>query len=140
MCKKETKRKSLIMAIVHVSESEVHAVEPTYTYEWFDYTNPNYKKLLGILYDLGIDTNEYIELQAPVQHRNRMNEIVICGRFVGSEREDLAWIKSGYASREAIDKASGSKLLEELYRSKGLTIDAQLAMEYKDKYSKKGEE
>lgn len=131
---------SMIAAYCILSETDVAAVEPDYTYEWFDINNPNYKKLLGVLYDLGMDTNEYIELQAPVQHRNRMNKIVICGRFVGSERIDNEWLKSGYASREAIDKASGSKLLEELYRAKGLTIDAQLAMEYKDKYSEKGEE
>lgn len=131
---------SMIAAYVHVSEVEVYAADNEYEHSWFESTNPNYIKLLGILYDLGIDTNEYIELQAPVQHRNRLNKIVTCGRYFGAERTDKEWLKSGYASREAIDKASGSKLLEELYRAKGLTIDAQLAMEYKDKYSENGEE
>lgn len=132
-------KRSLIAAYCIVSESEIAAIDPEYSYEWFNANNENYKKLLGILHDLGADINEYIELQQPVQHRNRMQRIVYCGRFITSERTDDEWIKSGYASREAIDKASGSKLLEELYRSKGLTVDAQLAMEYKDKYSK-GEE
>lgn len=131
---------SMIAAYAHASESEVYAVDNEYEYSWFETTSPNYKKLLNILYDLGIDTNDYIELQAPVQHRNRMNKIVTCGRYFGTERTDPEWLNSGFASKEAIDKASGSKLLEELYRAKGLTIDAQLAMEYKDKYSEKGEE
>lgn len=131
---------SMIAAYCIVSESEVALLEPDYSCQWFDSSNKNYTKLLKALFDLGIDTDSYVELQEPIQHRNRLNKLVICGRFVGDERVDPDWIKSGYASREAIDKASGSKLLEELYRVKGLTVDAQLAMEYKDRYSKKGEE
>lgn len=130
---------NMICALCHVSESEVAALDPEYSYEWFDNSNPKYRHLLGLLYDLGIDTEEYIELQPVVQHRNRLGNVVTCGRYVSSERIDTDWVKSGFASREAKDKASGSKLVEELYRSKGLTVDAQLAMEYKDRYSK-GEE
>jgi len=45
---------------------------------------------------------------------------VTCDRFVGNERTDKEWIESGYASREAKDKSSGSKLLTDIYRQKGM--------------------
>lgn len=131
---------NMIAAYCIVSEVEIHALDNSYECSWFEATHPNYNKLLNLLYDLGINTDEYIELQPVVQHRNRMGDIVTCGRYVGTERIDSLWINSGFASREAIDKASGSKLLEGLYRMKGLTVDAQLAMEYKDRYTSKGEE
>lgn len=133
-------KRNLIAAYCIVSESEIYLIDDKYNHVWFDSDNPNRIKLMNILHELGMNTDEYIEVQQPVLHRNRLNQVVNCGRYVGVERLDYQWISSGRASKEAIDKASGSKLLEELYRAKGLTEDAQLAMEYKDKYSSKGEE
>ena len=63
------------------------------------------------------------------------NQIVVCSRWVGEERLDSAWIKSGYASRPAIDKASGSKLTEDIYRARYETEDAQALLESRDKYA-----
>lgn len=130
---------NMISAYCIISESELCLAEPNYNHEWFNTDNPNHIKLLNTLYDLGINIDEGVEVQQSVQHRNRLNQVVTCGRYIGSERIDTSWIESGFASKEAIDKASGSKLLEGLYRAKGMTIDAQIAMEYKDKYSKEGE-
>ena len=75
------------------------------------------------------------EIQPNIQHRNRFNEVVICDRFVGNERIDPNWINSGYASKEAKDKASSNKILDDIYRSKLLTEDIQLSLEERDKYS-----
>jgi uncharacterized protein YllA (UPF0747 family) len=75
-----------------------------------------------------------------LQHRNRFNESVVCSRWVGNERLDTAWIKSGYASRSAIDKASGSRMTEDVYRSRHETEDTQAALESRDKYNDTEEE
>jgi len=127
---------NLICTTLHISESEVVLVAEDYDFSWFNNEHANYTKLLNILYDLGMETDEYIEVQSHTQHRNRLNQVVSCARYSGKERLDKTWINSGYASRAAVDRASGSKFLEELYRIKGLTEDAQVAMEYKDKYIK----
>jgi len=39
---------------------------------------------------------------------------------VGEERQDLGWLDSPYASREAIDKKKNNKLLNDLYRLRGM--------------------
>ncbi len=55
--------------------------------------------------------------------------------WFGSERLCEEWLNSGYASKEAKDKAKGSRLLDELYRSRGLTEDVLAAAEEKDKWN-----
>jgi hypothetical protein len=82
-----------------------------------------------------MDIDKPVLRQDGLQHRNRLNEVVVCSRWVGEERLDEAWLYSGYASREAIDKASGSKILEDLYRSRYLTQDAQDSLEARDRYN-----
>ena len=66
-----------------------------------------------------INLHKGIERQENLQHRNRFNEVVICDRYVGNERTDKEWLNSGYASQEAKDKATGSKMLADLYRLRG---------------------
>lgn len=90
---------------------------PDFTYQWAE-ENPH--KFQEILFELGMDTSLPIEVQETIQHRNRFNEVVICDRWVGNERTDSAWIQSGYASVEARDKALNNKLLNDLYRRKGM--------------------
>lgn len=130
---KKEYNKSPICAPVHVSETEVAALYPDYNSNW---ATEEPDKLRGILFDLGLDTDEFYELQPTSQHRNRMNQVVTCCRWYGSSRIDQQWIKSGLASQDAIDKAQNSQLLNDLYRMRGLTVDAQVAMEYKDRYCK----
>ena len=127
---------NLIAAYCIVSESEIAYVEPTYSYEWWNTSNENYEKLIGLLWQFGMNIDYPIEYQACTLHRNRMNNVVQCCRYVGQERTDDEWLSSGYASQEVTDKVKGSKLLEDQYRRKGLTIDAQIAMEYRDFYAK----
>lgn len=130
-----TKKKeyfSMIQASLHVSESEIAALYPDYEYNWFD---NDIEKLKSILFDLGLDTAQYFEYQTATQHRNRINKIVTCGRFYGSERSDTDWLNSGYASAAAKDKSRNSRLTDDLYRMKALTIDTQLALEARDKYN-----
>lgn len=122
---------SSIVALCIVSESEIARVIPEYSY---DMPNDNPVLFNLILFQLGIDTTKRIEIQTGLMHRNRLNEVVLCSRFVGEERQDVEWLNSGYASQHAKDKASGSRLLEDLYRAKNLTFDRQLMLEYKDKY------
>jgi hypothetical protein len=129
-------RPSSIVALCIISESEIIKVMPDYNCEFEN----NETKFKLFLYSLGMDITRPYQRQDAIQHRNRFNEIVVCSRWVGEERVDEAWIYSGYASREAIDKASGSKILEDLYRSRYMTEDAQAMLESRDRYSNPIEE
>lgn len=98
-------------AIVVVSTSEIQKVIPHFTSN-FEITHPDeFKK---ILWNLGLNINSTYERQEGFEHRNRFNEVVNCTRWVGLERLDEEWTKSGYASREARNDSSGSKLLKDL--------------------------
>jgi hypothetical protein len=108
-----------IAAIRVISLSELYKADPKFT-EF--YAMQNEEELKQVLYKAGIDTNQPFEHQVN-QHRNNFNEVYTGSRFVGLERIDADWISSGLASHEAKDKASGSRLLVDLYRSKGLTDD-----------------
>lgn len=104
-----------IVALCIVSASELWTVDNKYTEEYLD-QNP--EELQTILYSLGMNTGTSIEVQE-VTHRNRFNNVVTCKRWVGNERLDKEWLNSGYASQEAKDKATGSKMLADLYRLRG---------------------
>lgn len=123
-------RPNAIVALCIVSESEIIKILPNYSSE-FESREEEFKEFL---YSLGLDVYKPYLRQDALQHRNRLNEIVVCSRWVGSERLDAAWIDSGYASRAAIDKASGSRLTEDIYRARYETEDAQLLLESRDKY------
>lgn len=132
MQRKQTrKRVSNIAAYCIISESEIVKVLPEYNAS-MEYKQP--EKFKQMLYDLGIDTKRAYERQDGLWHKNRFNEVVLCSRYVGHERIDDEWVASGYASQAAIDKASGSILLEDLYRSKNLTEDQQQALMHRDTY------
>ena len=105
-----------ITALCIVSASEINLAKPGFTYYWAD-NNPD--DFNDILFNFGMDLTQPIEKQTDIQHKNRMNKVVICDRYIGYERTDKDWINSGYASKEAKDKASGSKLLADLYKHKG---------------------
>lgn len=135
MNKKPT-RPNAIVALCIISESEIIKVMPNYTSE-FEYKDEEFK---DFLYSLGMNVDRPYQRQDGLQHRNRFNEIVVCSRWVGEERLDEAWISSGYASRAAIDKASGSKLTEDIYRARYETEDAQAMLESRDKYATTTEE
>lgn len=105
-----------IAAIVYISESEIAKYYEDYDASWEEEYPNSFKK---ILWKLGLDVNTLYQRQDGLFHRNRLNEVVFCSRWVGCERLDKEWIESGYASQEAIDKASGSKLIKDLYRLKG---------------------
>lgn len=128
---------SMIQASLHISETEIAAIYPDYQYDWFE---NDIDKLKGILFDLGADTNQPIDYQTATQHRNRMNQVVTSGRYYCSERLDDSWLRSGLASQAAKDKAKNSRLLDDLYRSKAMTIDTQLALESRDRYQKNEDE
>jgi hypothetical protein len=100
-----------IPAIRYISLSEIQKVLPD-----FDYKDED--KLRNILYELGVDL-QYPFDEQDVFHINKFNEKVNCLRWVGNERTDQDWLKSGYASKEATDKSLGNKLLNDLYRLKG---------------------
>lgn len=124
--------KSMIDNTFLISETEVAMAYPEYTSDWLV---ENIDDLKTVLWDLGMDTkNENFTLSEVVQHRNRLNQVVTSGRYVGVERSCEEWLKSGYASQSAIDKARNSQLTDDLYRMKGLTTDMQAAMEKKDSY------
>jgi hypothetical protein len=124
---------SAIVAKVIISESELSKVM-----QWHCDIEKDEEKFKSILFDLGVDTEKLITRQDGLQHRNRFNEVVICSRWICEERLDDTWLKSGYASKEAIDKAGGSRIIESLYREKCLTEDAQEILERRDAREFKG--
>jgi hypothetical protein len=125
---------TVIVALCIISESEIAKVIPDYSCSLEQEKTEEFRRLL---YSLGMDTSKIYSRQDAVQHRNRFNEVVVCSRWVGEERVDKQWISSGYASKEARDKASGSKILESLYRERCLTEDAQQMLEQRDNQSRK---
>lgn len=128
---------STICNTIHISESEIAALYPDYDFSWFA-DEP--EKVKGILFDLGLDVNQHWEMQEVTQHRNRMSTVVTCGRIYGTERMDTDWLRSGYASQATKDKAKNSRLLDDIYKSKALTIEAQMALEARDRYVKNEDE
>jgi hypothetical protein len=102
---------------VYISQSELITADPKYTEE---YIKDNPIELERTLWSLGLDTNQPYEHQE-VTHRNRFGNIISCPRFIGVERLDKEWIESGYASEEALAKRLNNKLVNDLFRLKGLT-------------------
>lgn len=125
-------RESLIVAYCIISESELILGYPEYNSDM--YINDK-TKFESILYSLGLDTSLAYTRQDNLWHRNRLNKVVLCSRYLGEERQDKEWIASGYASQEAIDKASKNKILEDLYRTRNLTKDTQAVLESRDYYT-----
>lgn len=129
---KRTKQPNLIVAQLEISESEIVKVLPDYDSK-METENPTKFKLM--LFGLGADITQHYERQDGLQHRNRFGEVVVCSRWVLQERVDDKWIRSGYASKAAKDKASGCKLLEDSYRIRGLTQDIQDKLQERDSRS-----
>ena len=130
---KPKKYYSDIAAYSTISESELALVLDDYSVDYF--YEPTKKKVLdAILWELGMDTKQKYELQDVTQHRNKLGNVVTCGRYFGHERQDQEWLQSGLASQEAKDKAKSNRLVDEMYFQKGLTHSAQVAAEIKDKY------
>jgi hypothetical protein len=122
-------RQSLIVAQVIISESELSKVIPDYSRK-LEEEKPDWFREL--LYNLGIDTSKAYIRQDGLLHRNRFGEVVLCSRWVGEERLDKEWLYSGHASQAAKDKATNSRLLESMYRQRGLTEDVQRILEEMD--------
>lgn len=99
-----------------ISLSEIQIVKPEYTKEYFD-NNPD--ELKEVLYSLGVETYTLPVEEQYIQHRNRFGNIVTDWRWVGNERLDVEWCQSGHASKAAKDKASGNKILVDVYRMRG---------------------
>lgn len=98
-------------AVVVVSESELAKVIPNWETE-ASTENPDW--FTSLLYGMGIDTSKPVERQDDLIHRNNFGKVVQCTRWVGVERLDKEWISSPYASREAKNEASGSKMVRDL--------------------------
>jgi hypothetical protein len=131
--KSQQTRSSLIAAVIHVSESEIVKVIENYNAD-FEYERPDYFEM--ILWQMGLNTKQQYVRQDAVHHRNRLNEVVTCSRWYGSERSDKYWLESGYASKEAIDRSKNNSLLDDNYRARHMTTDAQDMLEARDKYRK----
>jgi len=124
--------KSKIAALAYVSESEISKIYKDYHHSWEE-VNP--EKFKSILFQFGLDISWPYEKQESITHRNKLNQIVKCNRWVGNSRMDSQWLNSGLASKECLDKAKNNKLLDDVYRSKYLTEDAQNLLEARDKYA-----
>lgn len=129
---------SSIAAFVYISESELARAYVDYDSKWESEQPEAFK---DILKSIGLNTDQPYKRYDAITHKNRMGEVVTCSRWVGNERHDKAWINSGYASREALDRDKNSRMLDCLYEQRGLTTNIIDAQELKDMYEeKKGEE
>ena len=106
-----------ITALQYVSLSEINKIYPDFT---FEESEKNPEELKRILDEFGLDTSVPWDTQVGLTHRNKLNEVVNTPRWVGNEKLTPEWLNSGFASKEAKDKASGSRLVTDLYRLKGM--------------------
>jgi len=130
--KSNQQKASLICAVIHVSESEIQTAYENYNSEW-EVNFP--RKFSSILWDLGLDTSQDYTKQINIQHRNRLNQVVQCTRWYGNERSDEEWLKSGNASRAALDKSQNNHIVDDIYRQRHETVDAQYTLEQRDRYT-----
>jgi hypothetical protein len=106
-----------ILALSYISFSELQLIKPECTLEW---AKDNLEIFKSYLYNLGLDSRLPFEYQIDIEHRNRLNQVVFGTRVVGLERNDPAWVESGYASQEAVDRSKNNALLNDLYGKRGL--------------------
>ena len=106
-----------IAAISYISLSEIQTVANWVTEEFIEENPEVFKKML---FDLGMDVYNYPWEVQNVTHRNRFGNTITCPRYVGNERIDKEWVRSPYSSVEARDKSLNNKILNDLYRFKGL--------------------
>lgn len=62
--------------------------------------NDDKQAIEKILFENGMDITEPYTVEFS-QHRNLRGQIVSCDRYVGEERQDKCWLKSGAASWES---------------------------------------
>lgn len=72
-----------------------------------------------ILYKYGMDTSKPYELSESKHHRTIQGTVEFCPRYEGEERTDPTWVKSPYATMEAIIESSGDPTLRFELRSMG---------------------
>lgn len=85
----------------NISESDLQV------FKEYDNTVASRNKLL---YKLGVDTSLNIEV-IECQHRNLQGKVVDGRLFMGFERLDREWVKSGHASIEAFIASSNDPTL-----------------------------
>lgn len=125
-------RSSSIYAAAYVSESELKMLDKNYDSSWETNCPDKFNQLL---WNLGLNVYQAYQRQDVIPHRNKLNKVVVCSRWVGNERYDQEWINSGYASQEAIDRDKNNALLDSLYSAKLFTVEAQQYLESKDRSS-----
>jgi hypothetical protein len=95
----------------YISESDLLLLDSYYV--GIDQKEP--EKFKRILFNHGFDIDAKIEEEIGT-HRNLQNKAYKGKRFVGLERTDRAWLRSGYASVEAhINSSKDKSLKEELH-------------------------
>ena len=85
----------------NISESDLQ------TFDWYDGTITVRNQLL---YKLGVDTSMNVEVME-CQHRNLQGKVVEGKLFMGLERLDREWCKSGFASLEAFVAYGGDETM-----------------------------
>lgn len=129
---RKPQKQSMIAAVMHVSESEIYAAYPEYVADWEKEAPTVFKNLL---WNFGLNTKQEYMRQDGLQHRNRLGKVVTCSRWYGNERSDDEWLNGGYASQAAVDRSKNNHILDDSYRIRHLTIDAQYALEQRDRYN-----
>jgi hypothetical protein len=125
-------RPSMICAVIHVSESEIKLGYSDYRKGW-DTDFP--RKFSKVLWSLGLDSTQDFTVQTNLIHRNRLKSVVQCDRWYGNERSDIEWLTSGFASQSALDKSKNNHIVDDSYRQRNETMDAQYTLEQRDRYT-----
>lgn len=86
--------------------------------EAFAYADVDNIKLY--LHQNGMDVDKEFDLVRRT-HRNLRNQLVNGERYEGQERTDVAWVKSGYASLEAIIESEKDSNLRQTLREMSVT-------------------
>ncbi len=64
------------------------------------------RQLMDALRFLGLKLNQYLHIVSIQEHVALDGKRTTCHRFLGEERSDTEWVKSGYASDEAFMSSS----------------------------------
>lgn len=86
------------------------------TREWIEAEqNNDIRAKKKILWMCGIDVDHEDGVEEElVEHRNWQNQVVKCIRYVGVERRDKAWLRSGLASMEGHMAAASNDVRKDM--------------------------
>ena len=94
-----------------ISLLDIQEVIPNFKLDWIEHYENDARVLF---WNLGLNVEYGIEIQAEVLHRSKLCGVVKCPRVLGVERTDREWLHSGNASDEAVLHTKDWSLMQEI--------------------------